>query len=47
MMKRKEAIGKFLESVANVSAESASIFCFYEPKMPNQLMKKKIKKLTK
>lgn len=43
MMEKKEAIGKLLESVANVSVESASIFCFYEPKVPKQLMKKNIK----
>lgn len=47
MMERKEVIGKLLENIANISVQSASIFCFYEPKVPEQLVKKNLKKKTK
>ena len=41
MKENKKLVGKILKSVAKVSSESASIFCFYEPKMPMQLLKEK------
>lgn len=41
MKENKKLVGKILKSVAEVSSETASIFCFYEPKMPMQLLKEK------
>ncbi len=41
MKENKKLVGKILKSVANVSSESASIFCFYGLKMPMQLLKEK------
>ena len=40
MKESKNFVDKMLRSVATVSCETASIFCFYEPKVPEQLLKK-------
>ena len=38
-------IEKFLTLVAKASCDSTSCICFYEPKVPEKLAKKEIKKL--
>ncbi len=46
MMKRKKSfIGKAIRVVAEASGETSSWFAFYEPKLPEKIVKKdKIKK---
>lgn len=41
MREHKKLIGKILKNVAEITSESASLFCLYEPQMPSQLLKKK------
>lgn len=38
-MENSNIISKMLMSIATVASESSSFFCFYEPKVPAQLLK--------
>ena len=40
-MRESRKLDKVLKSIAEVSSESASFFGFYEPQMPEQLLKQK------
>ena len=42
----KKMLSRSLESVAQYSLDSESLFCFYEPKVPTQLKRKGSKTKT-
>ena len=47
MSKNKKIVANVLKVVAEASGESASFLGFYEPKLPEQLLKKRHKAVSK